>query len=88
MHPIIDTHTHLCDASFDTDRAAVIDTARKVGVTQIIMVSETLADARKNLQLARLHPELLPAAGLYPSRLDSTDVRRMEAFIRAHRSEP
>ena len=69
MHPIIDTHTHLNDDSFDIDRAAVIESARNAGVIRIITVSETLADARKNLMLARLHPELFLAAGLYPTHL-------------------
>ncbi|MGD9211647.1 MAG: TatD family hydrolase [Desulfobacteraceae bacterium] len=87
MHPIIDTHTHLYDDSFAADRATVIKNARKVGVKRIITVSETLADARKNLELARLHPELLPTAGLYPTHLKWEVACNLHDFIRQHRNE-
>lgn len=87
MRPIIDTHTHLYDAVFDADRAKVIENARKSGVQKIITVSETLADARQNLALARLHPELCAAAGLYPTHLECEEAVAMHAFIRRHRDE-
>jgi len=87
MHSIIDTHTHIYDESFDVDRAEVIERARNAGVERIITVSETLADATKNLALAQLHPELLQAAGLYPTHLDWEAAQSMHAFIREHRGE-
>jgi TatD DNase family protein len=87
MHPIIDTHTHLCDDSFDADRAEVIENARRAGVMRIITVGETLADARKNLALAKEHPELLPAAGLYPTHLNWDAAYKLHDFIRQHRDE-
>lgn len=86
MHPLIDTHTHLYDDSFDADRAAVVERARNAGVKRIVTVSETLADAQKNLALARLHPAILPAAGLYPIHLDWELALELHAFIRKHRN--
>jgi len=78
---LIDTHTHLCDAVFDEDRSAVIEKARAAGIVKMIIVSETLADARRNLELAQDHPELLAAAGLYPTHLDLKAAEDMMAFI-------
>jgi len=82
---LIDTHAHLCDASFAGDLDAVVERARAAGVRAIVAVGETLDDARRNLDLADRHPEILPAAGLYPTRLDLAEAEAMEAWIRAHR---
>ncbi|MBD3306111.1 hypothetical protein GF339_06965 [candidate division KSB3 bacterium] len=79
---LVDTHTHLGDAVFDADRADVIVRARRVGVSHIVVVSETLDDAVRNLELAAQYPELRPAAGLYPTHLDVDQAEAMIAFIR------
>jgi len=70
---IVDTHTHICDSSFDADRSEVLDRAADVGVGAIIAVGENIADARRNIELADKHPLIRPAAGLYPT--DSTGCR-------------
>ncbi len=80
--PLIDTHTHLCDRSFDGDRAEVLARAREAGVGAIVSVSESLEDARKNLRLAVEHPLLRPAAGLFPTRLDRDEAVELARFIR------
>jgi TatD DNase family protein len=79
---IVDTHAHICDAVFDADRAAVLQRARSVGVSVVVAVGETLADARRNLQLADAFPELKPAAGLYPTHLDLEAAAAMRELIR------
>lgn len=81
-YQIIDTHTHLCDPVFDGDRGEVLEKSRNAGVSHIIIVSENMTDARKNLDLARRHPELVPAAGLYPTHLDFSAAEEMMALIR------
>jgi len=82
---LIDTHAHPCDPSFDQDRQSVIDRARQAGVAGIICMSETLADARRNLVLAETYPEIYPAAGLYPTHLDLGQAQEMREFIRENR---
>jgi TatD DNase family protein len=83
--PLIDTHAHLCDPRFDDDREDVLRRARTAGVATVVAVGETLDDARRNLELADRHPELRPAAGLYPTHLDPDAADAMEVWIRAHR---
>ena len=78
----IDTHAHLCDPVFDPDRAAVIARARAAGAAGIVCVGESLEDARKNLALAERYPLLLPAAGLYPDRLDIFEAETLIELIR------
>ena len=83
--PLIDCHAHLGDPIFDEDRTAVLQRAREAGVTGVVTVAETLEDAERNLQLAGEYPELLPAAGLYPTYLDLEQAERMETLIRERR---
>jgi TatD DNase family protein len=83
---LVDVHAHMCDPSFDRDRDRVLERARKAGVEAIISVGENLEDAQKNLELAKKHPTLKPAAGLYPTCLDLSLAYNMAAFIRRHRS--
>jgi len=81
---LTDTHTHLCDAAFDADRAQVLARAAAAGIRAIVAVGEDLADAAKNLALACEFPILKPAAGLYPSRLDTVAAAELANFIRDH----
>ena len=82
MKNIIDTHTHICDPVFDPDRNAVIERAKDNGITTIISVSETIEDAKRNLELAVQYPQLKPTAGLYPAILDLIQAEEMITFIR------
>lgn len=82
---MIDTHVHICDESFDEDRDEVIRRAAAAGVRRMIAVGETLEDARRNLELAEIHPELSAAAGLYPVDADRHAAEKMHEFIRKNR---
>ncbi len=84
---IIDTHTHLCDKDFDHDREEVLMRAGVSGVCAVITVSEDLADAQRNLELAEEYPLLRPAAGLYPTCLDPGAADAMISFIRKNREK-
>ena len=46
-----------------------------------------IQDAEKNVALARKHPCLKPAAGLYPTHLDLEKAEAMARFIREHREK-
>ena len=83
---LIDTHAHMCDPSFDGERDAVLERAGKAGIKAIIAVGENLADARKNLALAKKYPILKPAAGLYPTHLDLEQAHQMADFLRENKS--
>ncbi len=88
-HPeaaLCDTHAHLCDPVFDSDRLEVLERARTAGVSSVLTVGETLRDARRNLELASEHRQLRPAAGLYPTHLDREEAEEVIGFIRAERA--
>ena len=56
--PIVDTHAHLCDKSFDADREFVINRAQDAGVHSILVVSEKAEDAQRNIELAKEYTSL------------------------------
>jgi TatD DNase family protein len=85
-HLLVDTHTHIYDPVFDQDRDAVLNAAAQAGVGAVIAVSETLDDAVRILELAEKHALVRPAAGLYPTLLDTDHADKMTAFIRDNRS--
>jgi TatD DNase family protein len=84
---LVDTHTHICDPTFDSDRKAVLARAAAAGVVAVITLGEDLADAERNVHLAEIHPLLRPAAGLYPTILDPAKAAAMHVFIRQERSK-
>jgi TatD DNase family protein len=87
MTLLVDTHAHLCDPLFDTDREEVLERARESGISAVISVGENLSDAEKNLRLANLHSMIRPAAGLYPTHLDLEQAATMREFIRNHKDK-
>lgn len=84
---LVDTHAHLCDASFDEDREEVIRRAEQAGIGHIIAVGENLTDARKNLEFSARYPVIRPAAGLYPTVLNMDAADEMVEFIRDNRTK-
>jgi len=84
---IVDTHTHLCDPAFDTDRDEVLERARDAGVVSMLLASENIDDALKNLTLANKYAMLHPMAGLYPTVIDPEQAETMIPFIRQHCGE-
>ncbi len=81
--PVTDTHAHICDSVFDTDRNDVLARAESVGVQSIIAVSEDISDAKLNIILSKKYHGLIkPAAGLYPSCVDISKAEEMISFIR------
>jgi TatD DNase family protein len=82
---LADTHAHMADSAFEADRAEVLTRARSAGVAAVISVSESLADAEKNIELAGMYETLWPAAGLNPSTLDTEVAGEVLSFIRRER---
>jgi len=85
--PLIDCHAHLGDPVFDADRHEVLDRARAAGVETVIVVGETLAEAKRNLDLCALHPMLRATAGLYPTHLDLEQALEIESWVRERRPD-
>ena len=66
-HPLIDTHAHLASPKLAHDLAAILDRAAEAGVTQVIAIATTAADAAAVLALAGEHPGVFAAVGIHPN---------------------
>lgn len=83
MARLVDVHAHLADLGFDADLDAVLARAEAAGVAAVVSVSESLLDARRNLELASRFPgRLLPAAGLHPVSPDLDEAAAIEDLVR------
>lgn len=72
---LFDTHCHLDVAAFDEDRAQVLQRAREMGVSQLLVPSIDAAHWDGLLQLCDAQSGLHAALGLHP------------VFLESHRSE-
>lgn len=87
INHLVDVHAHLCDGVFDNDRETVLTRAKNAGIGWVVGVGEDMADARKNITLAKQHPMIRPAAGLYPTHLDLDQAAAVADLIQRHRHD-
>ena len=64
---LFDTHCHLDDEQFDSDRDEVVDRASKAGVGTILAVGTTAASSVKSIALAERYDCVLAAVGIQPN---------------------
>jgi len=62
----IDTHCHPFSKPFDKDRQEVIQRAREVGVSKMIVVGYSVEGNRKSIALANEHDDMWAAVGIHP----------------------
>ena len=66
MADLIDTHAHLDFEQFAGEEAAVLERARKAGVTRLINVGTTLERSRRSVELAGRFSGIWAAVGIHP----------------------
>ncbi len=78
---LVDIGINLAHDSYDADRAAVIDRARRAGVTRMVVTGSTLDSSRRALALAREWPGVLTStAGVHPHHAAELDRSHLPAF--------
>ena len=65
---LIDTHAHIHDPRFDSDRDAVIERARNAGVEVMVTVGTDLGNSRAAVALAEQHSFIYATVGVHPQR--------------------
>lgn len=71
---LIDTHTHLDDARYDTDRDAMIQRAIEAGVDRLVTIGCDLATSQAAVALAERYPFVYASVGVHPH-----EVRHIQA---------
>jgi len=72
---LIDTHAHLMDRRFDTDRSEVVKRARQAGVDMIINVGYDLESSRQAIKLAEADERMYAAIGIHPHDAGSVTAK-------------
>jgi TatD DNase family protein len=63
---LIDTHSHLHDPAFDSDRDSVIQRARQEAVHLMLTIGTDLESSRKAVELAQAHDFIYGTVGVHP----------------------
>ena len=87
----IDTHSHLFDEAFDTDRTEAVARALEAGVSKIILPAIDSSSYRAMVELQQAYPEnFFLLAGLHPTTVNEigdrqSDIADVEQIIRSHK---
>jgi TatD DNase family protein len=84
---LADSHCHLDDTQFDTDREAVIERARAAGVKYMLAIGtgDGPPDLEAAIRLADAHPFIYATAGVHPndaSKLNQDTFRDLERLLK------
>lgn len=88
MARFIDSHAHLADPAFDSDREEVISRAKLTGAIGVVCIGESLDAASRAQKVAADHPDFIRfTAGVHPHDAASfdpiADTRRIAEFVAA-----
>ena len=86
----IDSHVHLDAPEFDADRSAVLQRARAVGVTQMVIPAVARANFDTVRELAHNHG-LVYALGIHPMYVDraaDADLEHLQGALEQHKGDP
>ncbi len=86
---LIDTHCHIYDSAFDTDREAMLSRAQNEGITKMLMPAIDVSTHVKMLDLETRHPGLcLCMMGLHPCSVKENwqdEMKEVEAQFLARK---
>lgn len=82
--PFIDSHAHLADPAFDSDRGEVVARAKAAGAEAIICIGESIAAAERAARVAHEHAGFVwSTAGVHPHDAAAFDPIRDADSIRS-----
>ncbi len=91
VNGMIDTHCHIDEEAFESDREEVIARQQQSGVQAMIVPGVNVASINSVMELCHAHPGYCyPALGLHPEDVKDdweTQLAVVENAIRAHRDE-
>jgi TatD DNase family protein len=77
---LIDTHAHIADGKFDSDRDAVIERAQAAGVTTQIEIAESPETWDAAVRLAESQPHIYASLGIHPHHAHEAGPDRWPAL--------
>jgi TatD DNase family protein len=83
---MIDSHCHLADAQFTHDLDAVLDRAKRAGLSACVTIGDDLKESQRCIELARQHPQLFATVGIHPHNAkhwQDGDDERIRELVRS-----
>ncbi len=77
---LIDSHAHLDDLRYDTDRANVLQRAQTAGIEAIVTIGCDLATSQAAVALAHAHPNIFATIGVHPHEAKEIGEGWYESF--------
>lgn len=81
---LFDSHAHLDDEAFSSDRYSVIENLEKNGISNFINVGSSLETSKFSLTLAEKYPFVYAAVGVHPSECENmteSDLKTLETYL-------
>lgn len=81
----LDSHCHIADAAYENETEEVIQRAKDAGVERFLIMCVTLDEARKAIEIKKMHPEVDLAFGFHPENANETtdeDLIALEALLK------
>ena len=79
---LVDSHCHLQDRRFDSDREQVLARARDAGVTALMVIGDDIESSRAAVELADSNDDVYAAIGVHPHNAKSVTLRDLETLAR------
>jgi TatD DNase family protein len=79
---LFDSHCHLDDSVYDPDFEAVLERARKAGVSAMMIAGINLETSLKAVALSEAHKEIFAAVGFHPHDASQARESAMEALVK------
>ena len=79
---LVDSHCHLQDSQFESDRDEVLDRARRAGVSAFVVIGTDLESSRRAVDLADSHSDVYAAVGVHPHDARDLNDRTLGALER------
>ena len=73
---LVDSHAHIDDDRFDSDRDEMLSRARAAGVGLIVNIGADMASSARSVALAEQYPQVYATVGMHPH--DAKDMREQD----------
>lgn len=70
---MIDTHAHLCDAQFDSDRDEIINNMPSDNLDYVVNVAFDMQSSEQSVELAQANTRIYATVGVHPEEVDCWD---------------
>ena len=77
---LIDSHAHLDDLRYDTDRDDVLQRAEAAGIEAIVTIGCDLATSQAAVALAQAHPNVFATIGVHPHEAKEIEAGWYDSF--------